>query len=106
MPPKKRENHFLVVRLPAVMNKKESQSYVLDAVRGWRGGFEKDHPLSGSNVSHKKIVVLNTLYDMEKDSLMNLRNEVASVLSGLVVDPPATVFKDVMALFDKYIQRT
>lgn len=75
---RERLHHFFVVRVPAVDRKRALQAYVRDALRGWAGGGHPDDPLFKEA---KKIVVKNTLYEMERDTLLNLRKDLSRCLS-------------------------
>lgn len=82
MPAVPKRCHFFIVRVPATLGTKGvSSQYVRDAVRGWGGGYMQDHPFSKYN-DRKRIVVTNTLYEMEKETLMNLRKDLSQALSG------------------------
>lgn len=72
--------HF-VVRVPKVegLTKRDAQTYVRDAVRSHAGGGHPDDPLFSES---RKIVVKNTLYEMERETLMNLRKDLARELSS------------------------
>lgn len=81
-PPMVRNRFYLfVVKVPAVEGfiKSDAMQYVRDAVRSHAGGGHPNDPLF---YEARKIVVKNTLYEMEKDTLMNLRKEVARELGG------------------------
>lgn len=74
---RERLHHFFVVRVPAVDRKRFLQNYVRDALRGWAGGGHPDDPLFKEA---RKIVVKNSLYEMERETLMNLRKDLSRLL--------------------------
>lgn len=73
--------YMFVVKVPAVegLPKRDAMQYVRDAVRCYAGGGHPEDPLF---YEAREIVVKNTLYEMEKDTLMNLRKEIARELGG------------------------
>lgn len=99
----KRKNHHIVVRVPAVMTKRETERYVRDAVRGWAGGYLPPHPLLEGD-ARSKVVIKGTLYEMERETLMNLKKDVRNLFGGH--DWPTGMWQAVDSLIDQYISRS
>ncbi len=49
------EVHTFIVTVPATISKRDAKRYISEAVRGWVGGGDPDHPYYGE-LHHKNAV--------------------------------------------------
>ena len=94
----KRKSHLFVVKVPAVVTKRDGLSYVRDAVRGWAGGGHPEDPLFGTS---RKIVVKSCLYDIEQDTVNLLKVKLESYFRKNEVS--SGVYCDIMKIVDDHL---
>lgn len=95
------KQHLFMVRVPAVTNKRDCMKYVLEAARGWGGGYAKGDPFA-SQAERKQIVVKPMIYDIEKEALKALKAKVDRYFKENEL--PSGIYCDVMGIIDGQIE--
>ena len=91
-----RKSHFFVVRLPAVVSRKEARKYLSEAIKDFRRIYPSPEL---QKAAAREFTVRYSIYEMETETLMNLRKD----LSRLELS--AGEWERVSRLVNNYIHR-
>lgn len=94
-----RKSYYFVVRVPAIESKGFMKDYVSTAVKKWRHGGAPDDPLY--KAPDRAFTVRNTLYELERETLMNLKKDIRHLFEGN--EWPTGIYQSVEGLVDKYL---
>lgn len=97
MAPKK--YHLFVVRVPAIMRKRQAQSFVLRSLRG-EVKLSPTHPF-WPTPERRKIAVKSCLFDMEADTVKSLKEKLQEYFRTMVIS--SGVYCDIMEIVDDHL---
>ena len=94
-----RKSYYFVVKVPAIESKGAMKGYVSTAIKRWKGGYVKGDPLF--RAPDRAFTVRNTLYELERETLMNLKKDIRHLFEGN--EWPTGIYQSVDGLIDKYL---